>query len=127
MNCKYCEIPFCDESTVSRFINDRRHLKKDDIIKITPNAFIYPKENKALSLVHINNLTESEIWDISDTKIFKNARLSEFGTYPNHIVISKSVYNNLPTSVKYSNTYDIWNIYSFTTPNIYRTSYHLEF
>ncbi|MDR0398638.1 hypothetical protein [Candidatus Endomicrobiellum devescovinae] len=76
MNCKYSEIPFCDESTVSRFINDRRHLKKDDIIKITPNAFIYPKENKTLSLVHINNLTESEIWDISDTKIFKNVRLS---------------------------------------------------
>ncbi|MDR1196590.1 MAG: hypothetical protein LBL00_08985 [Endomicrobium sp.] len=76
MTCESYEISFGDNSSVSRFINDRRHLKKDEIVKITPDAFIYPKENKALSLVHIDGLTEQEIWDIGDTKIFKNARLS---------------------------------------------------
>ncbi|MDR3306350.1 MAG: hypothetical protein LBS61_01540 [Endomicrobium sp.] len=76
MTCENSEPVFCDESAVSRFIKDSRHLKKNDIVTVTPDAFVYPKKDKALSLAHIDGLTDTVIWDIGDTKIFKKTPLS---------------------------------------------------
>lgn len=62
---------FDNLSTVSRHIKDRRHFNIDKNI-IKTDAFIYPKNDKALSLVCIDGLSEEEIWDIGDNEVFKN-------------------------------------------------------
>ena len=70
---------FNDDSIVSRHINKRRFIHKSsqpNISSVTPDAFVYPEQEKALSLVHIDGLNENEIWDIGDNKIFKNAHQS---------------------------------------------------
>ena len=70
---------FNDESIVSRHINNRRYIHKSPQQKVSPvkpDAFVYPEQEKALSLVQIDGLSEREIWDIGDNKIFKNAHKS---------------------------------------------------
>jgi hypothetical protein len=70
-----CKEQLTDESIVARFIKDRRNLIKRNPMRVSANAFIYPKDNKALSLAHIDGLSIEEIWNFGDTVVFKNALL----------------------------------------------------
>ena len=66
---------FCDSSTVSRFTKDSCHIKrKEGVITITPDAFIYPEGVKEISLAHIDRLCNKKIWFLGDNEVFKNTK-----------------------------------------------------
>jgi hypothetical protein len=66
---------FNDASFVSRFTNKisgkDSHITKDK--KMSPSAFMYPQDEKAVSLVHIDGLNETQIWNIGDNCVYKTA------------------------------------------------------
>jgi hypothetical protein len=66
-------LQFNDASFVSRFTNKLsgkdKHISQDK--KMNPSAFIYPQDEKAVSLVHIDGLNETQIWDIGDNCVYK--------------------------------------------------------
>lgn len=76
-------IAFTDNSTISRFVKDKRHIKKNNLTnegyRITPDAFIYPKEEKEMSMVHTDGLTEDDKWEIGDKEVFKNTKQNSIG------------------------------------------------
>ena len=76
MSFNNLEDVFNDDSIVSRHINNKRYIHKNpqqSISPVKPDAFVYPEQEKALSLVQIDGLSEKEIWDIGDNEIFKKA------------------------------------------------------
>ena len=64
-----------DSDTVTRFVNNRDCIKKNTSVYFSPNAFIFPKSDKALSLAHIDGLSAECIWNLGDTKVFANVKL----------------------------------------------------
>lgn len=63
-----------DTDTITRFIKDKNYInKKGSAPKITADAFVYPKTEKEISMAHINDLPEFEIWGIGDNGVFKNS------------------------------------------------------
>lgn len=74
---------FTDTSTISRFVKDKRHIKKNHLTNvgymITPDAFIYPKEEKEISMVHTDGISEDEKWEIGDNEVFKNTKQKSIG------------------------------------------------
>ena len=69
------KISFSDSSTVTRFINSKKHRTRNHEGKMTAtsDAFIYPETEQELSLAHIDGLQNGKIWTIGDKRVFRKA------------------------------------------------------
>ncbi|MCA6072807.1 MAG: hypothetical protein LE178_04655 [Endomicrobium sp.] len=76
MPCSPVHTELLDSDTVTRFVNNRNCIEKNTSVRFSPNAFMFPKSDKALSLVHIDGLSADDIWNLGDTKVFANVKLS---------------------------------------------------
>ena len=68
---------FGDSSTITRFIKDKKHKKScNGVLTATPDAFLYPDGVQAISLAHIDNLSEHAIWKLGDKRVFAKTKQS---------------------------------------------------
>lgn len=68
---------FEDSSIVTRFIKEKKHKKiQNGVLTATPDAFLYPEGEHAISLAHIDNLSEPAIWKLGDKRVFAKTKQS---------------------------------------------------